>query len=130
MASLWTTTSADGLTVTAYRGEGSCLLAMDLDANLRTNDFVGFSIEVRYPGSPRFGFLKNLLNFEYGPGHEPPFSSMTSPFQTFRWVHVPTEISGDGQFTYRVSVGHDGCPGANLSTVPRRGGDRPSRGPS
>jgi phosphatidylserine/phosphatidylglycerophosphate/cardiolipin synthase-like enzyme len=104
MASLWTTTSADGLTVTAYRGEGSCLLAMDLDENLRTNDFVGFSIEVRYPGSPQFGFLKNLLSFEYGPGHQPPFSSKDSPFQTFRWVHVPTEIPGDGQFTYRVSV--------------------------
>ena len=103
MASLWVTQTSDGLTVTAYRGEGSCLLAMDIDESLRTNDFVGFSIEVRYPGSQQFGFLKNLLNFEYGPGHEPPFSSKTSPFQTFRWVHVPTEI-GTGQFTYRVSI--------------------------
>jgi PLD-like domain len=103
MASLWVTQKSGGLTVTAYRGEGSCLLALDLDENLRTNDFVGFSIEVRYPGSQRFGFLKNLLNFEYGPGHEPPFSSKDAPFQTFRWVHVPTEI-GTGQFTYRVSV--------------------------
>lgn len=103
MASLWVTQSSDGLTVTAYRGEGSCLLAMDIDDSLRTREFVGFSIEVRYPGSPQFGFLKNLLNFEYGPGHEPPFSSKDAPFQTFRWVHVPTEI-GTGQFTYRVSV--------------------------
>src|SRR5215470_12766723 len=104
MASLWVTQTSNGLTVTAYRGEGSCLLAMDLDESLRTNDFVGFSIEVRYPGSQQFGFLKNLLSFEYGPGHQPPFSSKDSPFQAFRWVHVPTEIPGDGQFTYRVSV--------------------------
>ena len=103
MASLWVTQTSNGLYVTAYRGEGSCLLAMDLDESLRTRDFVGFSIEVRYPGSQQFGFLKNLLNFEYGPGEEPPFSSKTSPFQTFRWVHVPTEI-GSGEFTYRVSV--------------------------
>jgi len=103
MASLWVTQSSDGLTVTAYRGEGSCLLAMDIDDSLRTREFVGFSIEVRYPGSPQFGFLKNLLDFEYGPGHEPPFSSKDAPFQTFRWVHVPTEI-GTGQFTYRISV--------------------------
>ncbi len=103
MASLWVTQTSNGLTVTAYRGEGSCLLAMDIDESLRTTDFVGFSIEVRYPGSQQFGFLKNLLNFEYGPGHEPPFSSKDSPFQIFRWVHVPTEI-GTGQFTYRVSI--------------------------
>jgi hypothetical protein len=103
MASLWVTQTSNGLTVTAYRGEGSCLLAMDIDESLRTSDFVGFTIEVRYPGSQQFGFLKNLLNFEYGPGIQPPFSSKDAPFQTFRWVHVPTEI-GTGQFTYRVCV--------------------------
>src|SRR4051812_2624088 len=103
MATLWTTATSGGLTVTAYRGEGSCLLAMDVDPVLRSNDFVGFSIEVRYPGSTHFGFLKNLLNFEYGPGHVPPFSSEQSPFQTFRWVHVPTDL-GTGAFAYRVSM--------------------------
>ena len=103
MASLWATETSGGLTVTAYRGEGSCLLAMDIDPALRSNDFVGFSIAVRYPGSTRFGFLKNLLNFEYGPGHVPPFSSEQSPFQAFRWVHVPTDV-GTGIFAYRVTI--------------------------
>jgi len=116
MASLWVTQTSNGLTVTAYRGEGSCLLAMDLDESLRTTDFVGFSIEVRYPGSQQFGFLKNLLNFEYGPGHEPPFSSKDAPFQIFRWVHVPTEI-GTGQFTYRVSVAVMDAQGQVSQTV-------------
>lgn len=47
--------SADGLTVKLYRGEGACLLAFDLSRQKATHDFVGFSVEVRYPGSSHWG---------------------------------------------------------------------------
>ncbi|MDF5995849.1 hypothetical protein P4200_19570 [Pseudomonas aeruginosa] len=43
--------TSDGLTLKLYRGEGAALLAFDLDEERATRDFVGFTIEVRYPGS-------------------------------------------------------------------------------
>ena len=54
MSNELTKASANGVHVVAYRGEGNCLLAMDLDAALRTDDFVGFSLEVKYPGGSRY----------------------------------------------------------------------------
>ena len=45
--------SVDGLTLKLYRGEGAALLAFDLDPAKATRDFVGFSVEVRYPGSAK-----------------------------------------------------------------------------
>ena len=42
--------SAGGLTFKVYRGEGIALLAFDLDPAQATDDFVGFSVEVQYPG--------------------------------------------------------------------------------
>ena len=59
--------SAGGLTFKLYRGEGVALLAFDLDQAQATDDFVGFSIEVRYPGSTHWGALKNRLHFDYPP---------------------------------------------------------------
>lgn len=56
--------TAGGLAFKLYRGEGAALLAFDLDQSMATDDFVGFSIEVRYPGSDHWGALKNRLHFE------------------------------------------------------------------
>lgn len=97
--------SADGLTFKLYRGEGAALLAFDLDESLATDTFVGFSIEVLYPGSDHWGALRNRLHFDYPPTPERPrtFKSTEAPFQKFRWIHVPTETP-EGEFRYRVSA--------------------------
>ena len=97
--------SSGGLTFKIYRGEGLALLAFDLDEAQATDDFVGFSIEVKYPGSNHWGALKNRLHFEDPPNVERPraFRSTEAPFQKFRWVHVPTEVK-EGEFRYRVTA--------------------------
>ncbi len=59
--------SADGLTFKLYRGEGVALLAFDLDEDKATDDFVGFTVEVKYPGANHWGALHNRLHFEYPP---------------------------------------------------------------
>ncbi|MBE5528094.1 hypothetical protein A9J41_11320 [Laribacter hongkongensis] len=105
--------SAEGLTFKLYRGEGAALLAFDLDESLATDDFVGFTIEVRYPGSDRWGALRNRLHFDYPPIPERPrsFKSTEAPFQKFRWIHVPTETP-EGEFHYRVSARYMAADGA------------------
>lgn len=97
--------SAGGLTFKLYRGEGVALLAFDLDPAQATDDFVGFSVEVRYPDSAKWGALKNRLHFDYPPDVERPrsFRSTEAPFQKFRWIHVPTEVK-EGEFRYRVTA--------------------------
>ena len=103
------TALSGGLTFKLYRGEGVALLAFDLDPAQATDDFVGFSVEVQYPGSNRWGALKNRLHFDYPPSSDQPrsFSSVEAPFQKFRWIHVPTEVK-QGEFRYRVAAGNIG----------------------
>jgi len=98
------TTSA-GLTFKLYRGEGVALLAFDLEPAQATDDFVGFTVEVRYPDSNHWGALRNRLHFDYPPEPERPrsFPSTAAPFQKFRWIHVPTEVK-PGEFGYRVTA--------------------------
>jgi|CXWL01.1.fsa_nt_gi hypothetical protein len=94
-----------GLTVKLYRGEGAALLAFDLSEETATPDFVGFSVEVKYPNSDRWGALKNRLHFDQQPdaalgrAHK----STEAPFQKFRWIHVPTQVP-EGDFDYRVTA--------------------------
>src|SRR5262245_6255134 len=97
--------SAGGVTFKLYRGEGVALLAFDLDPAQATDGFVGFTVEVRYPGSNHWGALRNRLHFDYPPDVERPrsFKSTEAPFQKFRWVHVPTDVDGEGEFRYRVT---------------------------
>ncbi len=98
-------TTFQGLTFKLYRGEGAALLAFDLAPDLATPDFVGFSIEVRYPGASHWGVLHNRLHFDYPPVPERPrtFPSTEAPFQKFRWVHVPSDIL-PGHYRYRVTA--------------------------
>lgn len=106
-------TTFQGLTFKLYRAEGSALLAFDLAPDLATRDFVGFSIEVRYPGADHWGALHNRLHFDYPPTPERPrsFASTEAPFQKFRWIHVPSQIL-PGVYRYRVTACYMGADGA------------------
>jgi hypothetical protein len=97
--------SSGGLSLKLYRGEGVALLAFDLDPAEATDEFVGFSAEVKYPGAATFGALRNRLHFDLAPNLERPrsFKSTEAPFQKFRWIHVPTQVGG-GEFRYRVTA--------------------------
>jgi len=58
---------------------------------------------VKYPGAPSFGALRNRLQFKYDTEGMTQFSSLEAPFQKFRWIHVPREVTA-GQFEYRVTA--------------------------
>ncbi len=100
---------SSGLSVKLWRGERMCLVGMDVDQP--EPDFVGFSIEVKSPGSAGFEPLRNRLAFSYDrpiqsavDGYRN-YSSLEAPFQKFRWVHFPYEPKG-GTYTYRVTKQH------------------------
>src|SRR5262245_49636943 len=86
-----------------------CLIGMDVPDP--EPDLVGFSIEVKSPGSASFIPLRNRLNFSY----EQPvavavngyrnFLSTRAPFQKFPWIHFPYEPKG-GTYRYRVTKRH------------------------
>jgi phosphatidylserine/phosphatidylglycerophosphate/cardiolipin synthase-like enzyme len=67
-------------------------------------EFVGFAIEYKEPGSAEFFPLKNRLGFPGVPGEVNPNSLSTrlSPIQKFRWVHFPRNAELPGEFVYRV----------------------------
>ena len=54
--------SHDGLSVSAYRGDGAALLAFDLD-QAQTKDFAGFAIFCA-PPTGHGAYLPNRLNFD------------------------------------------------------------------
>jgi phosphatidylserine/phosphatidylglycerophosphate/cardiolipin synthase-like enzyme len=98
--------------VRAYKGDAMTLLAFDLDASLLEN-FVGFSIRVKQ-GNRKPYFLFNRLSFnptilqKNGIDDKEKLSSEYSPFQKFRWVHVPSsqhyvDNPYFGEYTYDVT---------------------------
>ncbi|CAK4032730.1 Phospholipase D [Lecanosticta acicola] len=91
--------------LTCYRGEGMCLLAMNWKQGTPTDDFVGFAIEFLPPGGQQFYALQNRLAFPTSKGSIDPNtqSSRLSPFQKFRWIHFPSDAETPGDFTYRVT---------------------------
>jgi hypothetical protein len=99
--------SSSGLTVKLWRGERMVLIGMDVDQP--EVDFVGFSIEVLSPGSPKFLPLRNRLAFEYTGAATVDgfrnFDSTVAPFQKFRWLHFPYQPK-DGVYQYRVTKQH------------------------
>jgi len=98
-------------TLTVYRGEGMCLLAMNWKQDTPPDNFVGFAIEYMEPGGTQFYALLNRIAFPGASGQVNPntLSSRLSPFQKFRWIHFPSNASTPGIFTYRVtSVFMDG----------------------
>jgi hypothetical protein len=98
-------------TLTCYRGEGMCLLAMNWKQGTPPDTFVGFAIEYMEPGGTQFYPLPNRISFPSASGQLNPntLSSRLSPFQKFRWIHFPSNASTPGIYTYRVtSVFMDG----------------------
>lgn len=86
-----------------HRGEGMALIAMDWKNGNPPNDFVGFSIEYKYPGGDRYYPVKNRITFEGFENDSDRFSSLRSPIQKFRWIHFPSQTDAKGPFMYRVS---------------------------
>jgi hypothetical protein len=103
------TSSQAGLSVTAYRGDGSVLLGFDLDEHL-TKGLAGFAVRLTPPvGQPYY--LKNRLSFDKPLGHNSTpqerqaawTDSDQAPFQLFRWQHFPKEVV-PGNYRYQVSA--------------------------
>lgn len=99
--------SADGLTLRAYRGDGSALLAFDVDPKLAP-DLAGFAIECDPPTGKSYS-LQNRLSFgqkitaattpaerEWTPTNE-------APIQKFHWADYPPQVTR-GKFTYRATA--------------------------
>jgi phosphatidylserine/phosphatidylglycerophosphate/cardiolipin synthase-like enzyme len=97
----------DGLTVKVYRGDGSAMLAFDLDQK-HTKNLAGFAIKRTAPGG-KATYLPNRLGFsscitadtkaeEIG-GHP----SNEAPLQKFRWIDIPEEMK-PGEFKYEVTA--------------------------
>jgi hypothetical protein len=82
------------VSVRAYKGDATTLLAFDLDESL-TENFVGFTVRVKqgnrdpYPLSNRLSFKPAILR-KNGIDDKEKLSSLYSPYQKFRWVHVPS----------------------------------------
>jgi PLD-like domain len=104
-----TTASRSGLTVTAYRGDGSALLGFDLDEHL-TKNFAGFAVRVTAPGCPP-AYLQNRLSFDKPvSGDSTPDTRLAAwtdsnlaPFQRYRWQHFPKDVT-PGAYKYEVTA--------------------------
>jgi hypothetical protein len=111
------------LSLKAYRGDGSVLLAYDLDQS-QAAGLAGFAI-LRTTPDGKSNYLLNRINFntpvtnQTTPAQRPYTTSDQAPFQTFRWFDLPSEVS-PGQYTYTVTaMYYDGSgglkPGASAS---------------
>jgi phosphatidylserine/phosphatidylglycerophosphate/cardiolipin synthase-like enzyme len=91
-------------TLKVHRGEGMALLAMDWKNGTPPDEFVGFAIEYQEPGGDRFFSVKNRLSFESAKAKAGrSLSTLLSPIQMFRWVHMPRNAEKAGSFIYRVT---------------------------
>jgi PLD-like domain len=109
--------TSNGLSLNVYRGEDMALLAFDIDQSLRKPDFVGFGLEYQIGKTDTWYPVYNFLTFntlrlqaeafaKAHPKEKGDFSyksSMRSPIQRFRWIHVPSNPIND-TVTYRLSA--------------------------
>ncbi|WP_260583243.1 phospholipase D-like domain-containing protein [Sphingopyxis sp. PET50] len=92
-----------------HRGEGMVLIGMDWKDGPPGDDFVGFSIEFRYPGGDRYWPVRNRIAFadrmlpRDPASAAPQYPSTEAPFQVFRWIHFPRVGDQPGKFAYRVT---------------------------
>jgi phosphatidylserine/phosphatidylglycerophosphate/cardiolipin synthase-like enzyme len=101
------TKAAGELTVKAYPGDGSVLLAFDVSEDVR-DDLAGFAVECVPPKGPSYPLL-NRLSFETAitaettPQEREWTPTVEAPLQKFHWVAYPKEVM-KGEFTYRVTA--------------------------
>lgn len=98
----------DGFRFKLWRGERMTMLGFDVEE--AEDDFVGFAIAVKSPGSPEFIPLRNRLNFAYPAGGatvtgDRQFDTLEAPIQKFRWIHFPWQPV-DGTYRYRATKMH------------------------
>jgi hypothetical protein len=95
----------NGLLVKAYRGDGSAMIAFDLDQQL-TQNLAGFAIQRTDPNGTS-AFLPNRLSFDTKvtskttPQTRVWTPSDQAPFQKFRWLDFPPDLK-PGTYTYEV----------------------------
>ena len=88
-----TVNSGSGLSVRAHKGDAMTLLAFDL-AESKTQNFTGFTIRIT-PGTRTPYFMTNLLKYSSAVLEKNQIkaadagSTLFSPIQKYRWVHVP-----------------------------------------
>ena len=91
-------------TLTARRGEGMALLAMNWRHGRPPPDFVGFSIQYQLPGSAKLLAVHNRLTFTPKERtDDDAHKSTVAPVQLFRWVHFPFNAELAGTYTYVVT---------------------------
>ncbi|MCX6305682.1 MAG: phospholipase D-like domain-containing protein [Bacteroidetes bacterium] len=111
--------------VVTYVGIGMVLFTMDLDEN-HTVGLAGFSIKCQPPGKSPF-YMKNRLTFQgketfqgYTKDTTPKqriwFDSDESPYQSFRWLHVPSDID-PGIYKYDIAPMYFGKDPNKLNLV-------------
>jgi PLD-like domain len=100
--------SSDGeLRFSVLRGDGSALLAFDIDESLAA-DLAGFAVECAPPGGEPYAVL-NRLNFETPittdttPAERVWTPTTEAPIQKFHWIHYPKEVPA-GTFTYTATA--------------------------
>src|SRR5690349_7651126 len=119
-----TRATQDGLTLTAFHGDGSTLFAFDLDQAL-TPHLAGFALQCTPPNGAPF-YVPNRLNFQQTvtsattPRQRTWTPSDQAPFQKFRWVHFPpTLVPGEYAYTatamYFADAGLRAGPAAQVS---------------
>ena len=109
LASTRASASNGGLRVSAYRGDGSVLIAFNLDKQPDAG-FAGFAIQCTTPDGTS-SYLKNRLGFtvpitaQTTPGQRQDIAddSNIAPFQKFRWIDFSSS-RGPGLYIYTVSA--------------------------
>jgi PLD-like domain len=98
---------ADGLTFSAYPGDGAVLLAFDIDQSMQ-QDLAGFAVEYTDPDGQTFPVL-NRLGFAQAitsattPEQREWFPTSEAPLQKFHWIHFPPDVK-PGTFTYKATA--------------------------
>lgn len=103
--------SKNGFTVKAFRGDAKTMLAFNITKQ-QSKNLAGFTIQCK-PENIQPYYLLNELHFEKTTGYaqnklEPQSSTLNSPIQSFRWVHVPGNYHQQGtpfygNYTYTVT---------------------------
>lgn len=105
----------NGIALKLHRGERKCLLGLDLDRQLATDDFVGFALEFREPGDAQWKRVANRLRFSYDGLTDAekarPAPSTEAPIQKYRWAHFPFQPR-DGEYRYRATAMYMDAAGA------------------